>query len=427
MVSSDKRLLKKIYEMTEKHDVGGEESVYKAAKRKWICMQAGVIFTMAVGVCCILWGMDLTQKEIRQEYHNCLASAEAFIEKEDYAVARDYLARAQEAIPFRIDAYTDEIYMLYISKEYEKCVERGEKILAVQPFQVITEADRRQYSDICYVMANAYYELEKYELAQRLLEKALSYHTENNLYYRDYAIVLARLGDYDEAERQLKNAVSLGLGQDIIHMAEGKIQYGKKNYEAAVESFQKAAVLTIDGQLKKAAVLLCADSYRKLEMVETEICFLEEYKEQFDIMENTELLEYLAEAYLWKAQLGKETEFYYEKALELLLLIQEQGYETYQLSENIAILYENIGQLKMAEAELKRMSERYPERYEVYKRLTYLEADRQQRMENADRDYNQMRVYYNQAEELYSENIQDLEMDMLEQMMKALDEGGWFE
>ena len=71
------------------------------------------------------------------------------------------------------------------------------------------------------------------------------------------------------------------------------------------------------------------------------------------------------------------------------------------------------------------MTKSYPDRYEVYKRLAYLEADRQQMKENNDREYGQMEVYYNKAVELYDESLNDIEMQTLEIMMQEVIEAGW--
>ena len=46
--------------------------------------------------------------------------------------------------------------------------------------------------------------------------------------------------------------------------------------------------------------------------------------------------------------------------------------------------------------------------------------------ENKDRDYQKMRAYYEQAKEKYAGKEQDMEMDMLDNMMKELVDGGWF-
>ena len=85
----------------------------------------------------------------------------------------------------------------------------------------------------------------------------------------------------------------------------------------------------------------------------------------------------------------------------------------------------NLQRFDEAEAMLLSMVERYPERYEVYKRLAYLEADRQQVKENADRDDQKMLGYYEQAVERYTGKEQDAEMEMLEVMMQEIRDGGW--
>ena len=99
---------------------------------------------------------------------------------------------------------------------------------------------------------------------------------------------------------------------------------------------------------------------------------------------------------------------------------------TYQLQQNMAVLYENMDRFDEAEELLLKMAEDYPNRYEVYKRLAYLEADRQQTLENIDRDYTKMQEYYEMAKEKYSDKGLDAEMIMLDQMMQELKDGGWF-
>ena len=105
--------------------------------------------------------------------------------------------------------------------------------------------------------------------------------------------------------------------------------------------------------------------------------------------------------------------------------VYDSGYVTYQLQQNIAILYENMDRFDEAEDTLLKMAEDYPERYDVYMRLAYLEADRQQKKENADRDYLQMYEYYETAKELYAGQEQNVEMDMLNVMIQELRNSGW--
>ena len=72
-------------------------------------------------------------------------------------------------------------------------------------------------------------------------------------------------------------------------------------------------------------------------------------------------------------------------------------------------------------------SDKYPDDYRAYKRLAFLEADKQQKKENADRDYMEMKEVYDKALKLYEESRfdGDTEMQMLENMMRDLADGGW--
>lgn len=232
------------------------------------------------------------------------------------------------------------------------------------------------------------------------------------------------MGQIENAEKALGDGISLGLGQDSIYMAQGEIAHVKGEYETAAECLRQTIETTEDVQMKKRAVLLCVDVYQSMggEALNEAVELLEHNADGQDMV----MTERLAEAYVQVATENETLEdVYYRKALDLFLSIYEQGYVTYQLQENIAIIYEQLGSFDEAEKTLFAMTESYPQRYEVYKRLAFLEADRQQEKQNADRDYTQMAIYYEQAKKLYSEKDQDQEMEMLDVMMQEIRDGGW--
>ena len=104
-----------------------------------------------------------------------------------------------------------------------------------------------------------------------------------------------------------------------------------------------------------------------------------------------------------------------------------RGYESYQMYENLAILYEENDQFEDAETLLLKMEDMYPNRYETYKRLAYLEADLQSQKANEARNYWKMREYYEKAAELYEkQSAEDAEMYNLKQIINDLEKGGWF-
>ena len=136
--------------------------------------------------------------------------------------------------------------------------------------------------------------------------------------------------------------------------------------------------------------------------------------------------ERLADVYVRKAEAdeGRRGE-YYEKAVSKFEFLYENGYSTRQMMENIGILYEQTGDFNKAEEILTEMVEKYPDNYIGYKRLAYLEADKQQNKENEERDYQQMKEYYDMAKELYGGNADDQEMQMLDNLMQDLKNENW--
>lgn len=401
---------------------------YIVMHRRELGIQITSFVCLCMSVLFVFGGMYQIRRERNSTYYGFLQRAVEAMNQSEYDDAGALLEEAKEVYKERIDAYEEEIHLLYLSENYEECISLGENYINTLPFQANAEEDNEQLGNICYVVGNAYFETQDYADAAKLFEYALEHYSENGLYYRDYAITLAKMGQIENAEKELEEGIERNLGQDSIYMAQGEIAHVKEQNETAIEYLKQTIAITNDIQMKKRAILLCADVYKAIgeTAVDEEIALLEQYGSQFEGNGKLVMTEYLAEAYFRKAKTdGAQADFCYNKALNLLRSIYEQGYVTYQLQENMAILYENIKRFDEAEELLLEMAESYPDRYEVYKRLSYLEADRQQEKENEDRDYRQMLTYYEQALERYSGKEQDVEMEKLEIMMQEIRDGGW--
>lgn len=401
---------------------------YIAMHRIQTAIQTAALGSLAVGIILIFTGLYRMRVEQNSAYYELIRRAEDAVGIGNYDDAVEALSEAKIMYDTRIEAYEEEIHMLYLKGDYEECISQGESYINTVPFEIQSPEDEERYANIYYIMGNACYETEDYANARKFLENALQYYTKNGLYYRDYAITLAKLGQIDEAQVQLNKGVELGITQDSIYMAQGEIAHVKGEYEEAAESLEQAVNLTDDNILRKRALFLCSDVYRAMgdETADKEIVLLERNLEQLDGGDRMALEERLAGAYVRKAQTDEAyAQEYYEKALAMFKRVYDGGYVTYQLRQNMAILYENMDRFDEAEDTLKQMAQDYPERYEVYMRLAYLEADRQQMKENVDRDYVKMYEYYEKAKELYEGKEQNMEMDMLDTMIQEIRDGGW--
>lgn len=430
-------ILEKMMEIdpTNRYQSGGEflkairncyklDHRYIVMHRKEAGIRIAALGCLMAGTLLCVTGVYQVRREKNSKYYGLYQQAVEAMNQYDFEDAGELLDEAKEISRERIDAYEEEVHLLYLKGDYETCISIGENYINTKPFQMQAEEDEEQFGNICYVVGNAYFETGDYANAVKLFENALKYYDQNGLYFRDYAIAMAKLGRIENAEKALKDGISLGLGQDSTYMAQGEIAHVKGEYETAAKSLRQTIETTEDAQMKKRAVLLCVDVYQSMggEALSEAVELLEHNADGQDMV----MTERLAEAYVQVAAEDESmADVYYRKALDLFLSIYEQGYVTYQLQENIAIIYEQIGSFDEAEKTLFAMAESYPQRYEVYKRLAFLEADRQQEKENEDRDYTQVATYYEQAKELYSGKEQDQEMDMLDVMMQEIRDGGW--
>lgn len=397
--------------------------------RKQNALYLAALCCLALGILLIFSGADKLRAERNASYYSLVQQAEMLIEENKLKEAALKLKEARELSDKRIDAYQKEVYLLYSGGQMEECIRLGENYINTLPFSLEEQEDKEQFGNICFLVGNAYFESGDYGNAKAMLEQAIQHHGENGSFYRDYAITLAKLGQLEEAKIQLEKGIEKGIKQDSISMVQGELAHVRGENEKALEHLKHAISLTADMQMKKRAILLAVDVCKAIgtKALDEEIALLENYGTEFEERGSLVLTEYLADAYVRKAGEDKEqANTYYEKALELFERIADHGYMTWQLKENMGILYQNMDRFDEAGEIFGEMAEENPDSYEVYKRLAYLEADRQQMLENSKRSYLKMKEYYELARERYDESIQDVEMEMLENMMQQLKAGGWF-
>lgn len=406
---------------------------YIAKKRKKVflfALCAGLVLAGGAAT-----GLGIRQANLKrlQAYENALLEADQMAEVGSYKGAIDAVI-ALQAEPLDAECYERELYYTYLSADYEGCLSRGEEMIRLQ--LITSETDPLTLGDVYYVMANAAYELADYANAKGYIETAISYHQENPIYFRDYCVILAKMGQVQDAQKALESAAQLGLGEDSLYFAEGELCMANQDSEQALLNFQKTMDSTTDIVLKRRAVLLSVDIYMEQARWDEGIALLEETLNQAGNEEKLTLTESLAQCYMRKGDAAQnagnteEAKTAWSKSLSYLESLREQGYVTWQLYENIAILNEMLGDFSKAEETLLLMAEKYPQDYRVYKRLAFLEANRQQYLENVQRNYNKTKTYYEEAKTLYEQRgtsaPEDMEMQMLENMIQDIKNAGWF-
>ncbi|MDE7030448.1 MAG: protein kinase [Lachnospiraceae bacterium] len=377
----------------------------------------------------VLFGSGILQtlREREQSYQAELLDGQESAEEGAYEEAIAAMRSLEEDYADRVEAYERELYFYYVMGRYQECVDRGNEIIDLQRINLKDSTQEKKMGDIFYLLANCHYEQGNYKDAQRMMEQALDYNQSNNLYFRDYCIILAKQEKLDRAESALEQARELDLEDDSIHYAEGELCVVRNQIDEAVVHFQKTIDLTEDAVLRKRAVLLCAAALRDNGRLDEETALLEAARNQADAQAKMVITEYLADAYMRQGDMHPDQlASYNQKALALFQELMQSGYVTYQLQENMAVLYEENLDFTSAEAVLLKLADAYPDNYRVYKRLAFLEADRQQYLENQARNYHVMKRYYDQCKELYGQqDAGDPEMLMLDNMVRDLQSGGW--
>lgn len=393
-------------------------------------LSAGIIAAVLIcSVVLIIAGIHKLQSENNQLYENYLQQVQKMISPEQRTEVEHLCEQAIELMPYRPDSYLAQAVYLYKIGAYDDCIDYVSHALnIIEP----SEENQQKFGDLYYVLAECNLEQENYTEAIHCCQTAILYNPESSEYYRDYAIALSRSGDEVQAQKELENAVMLGLENDDINMVRGEIALGRQDFEKAEQYFNDAIQSAQNDDTKYYCVLLLSRMYTlasdKIENAQVKnIQLLEQYTNQAENQFQVQLKEELARAYASYGQTINDHTLY-EKALALYEEIWNSGDKRWRISINRAVLNEQIGQFEEAKEILEELESLYPDNYIVFMHHAFLEANIQGQLANADRDYSQFDHYYQRAENIYQSNVvnkNDMEMQRLESLWQDIKAGGW--
>ncbi|MEG0770727.1 MAG: tetratricopeptide repeat protein, partial [Clostridia bacterium] len=288
----------------------------------------------------------------------------------------------------------------------------------------------KENADINYLIANAYFEKEEYQNALIYYNNAVSLNQSNPLYFRDLAITLARTGDREKAESKLLQAKELGLEEPSALLVSGELLLSKGEYNNAISEFNKVINKTDDNEIIFRAYILSSDAYKKNNDINNQISLLETARKNLPVEYQNPILISLANAYSLKSQQNSDEYIEFaKKALDVNLVLYQNGYQSESLLINLSNLYQRLTQFDNALKVLTEAKDKYPESYKVFLRLAFLETDIQSKIEENKRDYTLVANYYNTAKKYYktaqNNGVSDPEMKKLETIIAKLKEGKW--
>ncbi|MGN0554156.1 MAG: protein kinase [Oscillospiraceae bacterium] len=382
-----------------------------------------LIVFMAAALMVSFMGYRKTDNDILEEYTNCITQMDNMSSDEMKSIYDD----AVKISPLRAEAHEKIALALYNEKKYNEVCEllNGiEKENLFEGNQNVPYAADKMY----YLMGSSYFELEDYRSSAEAFNKAVLINTTEALYYRDYAVSLARCGDVSKAEDVLEHAKTAGLSDDSIAYAQGEILFSSCNYKESIKSFQSCISGSTDEDMIYRAYMICGSAYAEAYSegsvtAEERISFLVDAVNLTDLEKAMPLYEMLSQAYIDAGNTTDNTE-YYSKAILAIEKMNSFGWRNYNSDNNLIILYQKIGNLVSAKKLAEDMFGVYGEDYSIYKRLAFIEVENQNSQDADKRDYSEFLNYYNKAAELYNDDT-DMEMLLLDDVFEQLKNGNW--
>lgn len=388
------------------------------------------ILGMAGCIVLTIFGRERIIAERIGVYNGIVAQMEELQGSGDTSEFERLYEDAVSRFPKMAGAYYQKALYLYNTRQYEQMVSFIDK----EVFSNSSEFSDEETGGFYFLLANGYLEQEMLSEAVGYYKTAVRYDPYDSTYYSDYAIALAKTGELEKAEKILAEAEQRGLSSDKVLLAEGEIKGRRGLTDEAADCFSKCIELTEDPYVVLRAYIMWGKLY-DAETPTEELLFqkaevLTQAAETVSEDNRAVVLEQLAQTYIDLGDLNGSRDVYLQ-AIDCLNQIAELGWDTYVTHNNIGILYQRIGEYEQAQQEFTSMLEKYGEDYRTYKRLAFLEIDKQSVKENRSRDYTQFLAYYQKAKELFADSgarqDSDMEMQLLEQAYAQLKEGSWLD
>lgn len=391
---------------------------WKASQARMVTAAVVLPLLFAISACTAIFGRRVMAQEKEEHYYQVVRE----IESGDSP--QEAYEEAASMYWNRIDPYQAMARRLWQEGDISACRDYIESILGeIAEFQNVPEA-AGEFGEIYYILGNCFYYQPggaDYGTARQYFETAVQYVKDDPVYYRDYAVSLARTGAVEEAAHTLEKAQVLNLDADSLNLLNGELSYARQEYDDALACFAEAINNTTDDYIRYRAYH-ASDEILKLQgQPEAAAELLADSLNRIPAGCVPEMTERLADAYI---KCGSD-----EEAVTLLEQLAESGVPQFHIFENLVILLENLDAFDRAAEQLDRMAELFPGDYRVPMRQAYLEADRQSELANETRDYTLTKQYYDAASELYTQNVKpgeaDPEMQQLDLIIEQLKANKW--
>lgn len=400
-------------------------NIYKYDKR-WRNLQrkqlaASVILPLTLAGCLATTALGFNKmvQEKEELYYSTVLS----IEKDDDP--NEAYKKSFELFEDRVDPYCAMAQRLWNDGDLTACKEYiRENLGELTKFQTDENA-KDALGKIYYIFGDCFYydsPDNDYQNAKLNYALALNHDPSNPIYHRDYAITLARLGDINGAKEELKKAQLLKLDDVSLNLLNGEIDYASKKYSSAIKCFSEVISTSEDDYIRYRAYHSSDEIFKLQGKIDESVELLSDCLTKIPLNRVNEMQERLADSCY---KIGDN-----KKAIKIFESLVEKT-PTYNMQQNLVILYQNENEFDKAAALLDKMAQQFPDDYRVPMRRAFLETDIQAHTDNEKRSYSKTVAYYNQAKAIYEKNVKpgetDPEMQQLEGIIQQLKDKKWID
>ncbi len=398
---------------------------YRALIRKQFGYRVGMVVLLACFTVLGGYGVHLLKVERTEKYNGLVKEQIRYREEQKYSKSEQIYKQAVKLLPSGLESYYQNAYSLYQQNDYSGCIEFVDyDILENERLDKL----QARMADIYYLKADSHFWLGEYEETVESYGAVFQFGTQQSEYYRDYAIALAYCQEEEKAQDILQEAIDYGLKEDSIFYAKGEIEHALKRQDDALIEFKECIKITDDMKLKERSYLMMSRIYGEKDDLRAMRTVLLEARQSLPAENQMQVLESLAQADIELAEVSQDEAFRTE-AIATLNEVVNQGWDTYETYDTLAILNEKQGNIDASEKLLETMTQLYGDDYNIYKRYAFIEIDRQEALDNLSRDYSRFRGYYEKASQMYYDQLQNhdtaKEMQLLDYVYEQVKAGGW--
>lgn len=381
---------------------------------------AAVSLVLAVsGTLAILFGVQRIGVERYAAYDALVRKGRTAADEMRFDEAEQDLQQAIAIYDDQLEAYVEQAVLLYRQGKYQECIDAVETTQSRE----LKYYSRQSVANLYNVAAEAYYELESYESAATMYQKAIGYSPDILSYYQGEATALIQLGDYsgaDEVLAEMAKAVPDAEQNGAYQVVQSELLRKQGDLPDALDAARKA-IGSADGndQLARAyrlAASICEDIGDS--MLSEEINLLNQGIEQLPDGYYNALAGQLASAYIRQAE-ATGNPGYQKDALRTYQQLEKNGNTTLEVRLNIAMLQYQLHDFSKAMEMLQALKKDYPKDYRVYKWLAFVQGELD--LQNGA-SYTKTLGYYETAAELYraeqASGVYDPQMDELDRMAR---------